>query len=242
MEKCRDTLAEKYRGGGITMKNIPARGGFSLIELIVVMAVGATLLVVSLPFLIEAFSPRVKTSAECLAEDIRFAQNEAVRQGSATVGGGTFRPRKAFIVFDIADNSYSVWRWEDFNGNNVREAGEFSPDLDPAKLGNPANDAPIRTGRLENGVSFRIHSDVTKRACGGTGTPPANPVSFNDEANPPCNGSPCIRFDGKGFIEGINGAAYLTDDNHAYAISTNRAGILTVCRWDEGAANWVTAH
>ncbi len=220
-------------------KNAVARGGFTLIELLVVMAVGATLVVLAVPFLIEAFSPRLKTSAQNLAEDIRFAQNEAVRQGDANPGGGAFRTRKAFVVFDTADDSYSIWRWEDFNGNNAREAGEFSPGLDPAKLGDPANDGPVRTGRLESGVYFRIPSDVTRSACGNSGPVPGSPVTFQTEANPPCNGNPCIRFDGKGFVEGRNGAVYLTDNNHSYAVSANRAGLFSLCTWGDNADNWV---
>jgi len=224
------------------LRKVKRTGGFTLIELMVVMAVGAALVVLAVPFLFEAFSPRLKASAQNLAEDIRFAQNEAVRQGDANPVGGSFRARKAFVVFDTADNTYRIWRWEDFNGNNVREAGEFSPDLDPAKLGNPANDGPVRTGRLDNSVYFRIHGDVTKSACGGSGPAPGSPVSFQTDANPPCNGSPCLRFNGKGFIEGRNGAAYLTDENHSYAISANRAGLFSFCKWDVNTGKWMMSH
>ncbi len=223
-------------------KNAIERGGFTMMELLVVMAAGAVLVILAVPLFFEAFSSRLKTSAQNLAEDLRFAQNEAVRQGDATPGGGTFRTRKVFVVFDVLNNRYSIWRWEDFNGNNVREAGEFSPDLDPAKLGNPSNDGPVRICNLDNGVYFRIHGDVTRNACGSTGPVPGNPVTFLREALLPCNGNPCIRFDGKGFIEGINGAAYLTDENHSYAVSANRAGIFNFCRWDESTGNWVLTH
>lgn len=218
------------------------QSGFSLIELLVVIAVGAALIFLAIPAFFEVFTPRLKSSAQNLAEDVRYARNEAVRQGDANPGGGSFRARKAFIVFDVAGNGYSVWRWEDFNGNNLREAGEFPPDLDPAKSGNPANDAPIRTVRLENGVNFKIQNTVTKSACSGSGPAPGNPVTFSADPNPPCNGNPCIRFNAKGFIEGLNGAAYLTDDRRAYAVSANRAGLIRFCRWDEDAANWVPGH
>ncbi len=213
--------------------------GFTIMELLVVMAVAAVLVVLAVPLFFETFSSRLNTSAQNLAEDMRFAQNEAVRQGDANPDGGTFRARKAFVVFDTDHHTYSVWRWEDANGNNVREAGEFSPDLDPAKLGNPSNDGPVRTGSLDSGVYFRIHGAVTRSACGGDGPAPANPVSFQADGDPPCNGSPCIRFDGKGFIDGRGGGAYLTDDNHSYAISANRAGIFRFCKWDESDGTWV---
>jgi type II secretory pathway pseudopilin PulG len=221
----------------MTLREATRTGGFTLIEVTVVTAVVAALVILAVPLFFEAFSSRLKTSAEKLAEDMRFAQHEAVRQGDANVGVA-FRARKAFVVFDIDNHTYSIWRWEDFNGNNVREAGEFCPDLDPARLGDPAHDGPVRTGRLDNSVYFRIHDDVTRNACEGSGPAPKSPVSFQEEASPPCNGSPCIRFNGKGFIEGRNGAAYLTDDNHSYAVSANRAGLFRFCKWDVDTRNW----
>lgn len=202
------------------------------------MAVSAALMFLAVPSLFEAFSPRLKTSAQNLAEDLRFAQNEAVRQGDAGPGGGAFRSRKAFVVFDISNNRYSIWRWEDSNGNNLREAGEFNPDL----AGIAGSDMPVRTGTLDYGVSFRILSAVTKSACGSSGPAPGSSVTFQDDPKPPCNGSPCIRFNGKGFIEGLNGAAYMTDDNHAYAVSANRAGLIKFCKWDKKTKNWATAR
>lgn len=225
-----------------TVRKVRGTAGVTMVELLVVMAVAAALSVLAVPLFFEAFSSRLKTSAQNLAEDMRFAQHEAVRQGDANAGGGAFRARKAFVVFDIDNHTYSIWRWEDFNGNNVREAGEFCPALDPARLGDPANDGPVRTGRLDNSVHFRIHDDVTKNACEGSGPAPGSPVSFQADAHPPCNGSPCIRFNGKGFIEGRNGAAYLTDDNHSYAVSANRAGLFRFCKWDVDTHNWVMSH
>jgi prepilin-type N-terminal cleavage/methylation domain-containing protein len=237
-----DALNE-LRPGEKNMRTIcKVKEGFTLIELLIVMAVGAALLFLAIPLFSEAFSPRLKTSAQNLAEDMRFAQNEAMRQGDANPAGGAFRMRKAFVVFDIANNTYSIWRWEDFNGNNIRDAGEFHPELNPAGLGNPSNDRPVRTGRLDSGVYFHIREEVTKSACGSSGPAPGSPVSFHTDAHPPCNGNPCIRFDGKGFIEGLNGAAYLTDHDNSYAISANRAGIFSFCRWDADSEKWVMTH
>jgi prepilin-type N-terminal cleavage/methylation domain-containing protein len=212
--------------------------GFSLIELLVVTAIGALLSLLAVPAFFEIFAPRLKSSAHNLAEDLRFAQNEAVRQGDANPRGGSFRERKVFVVFDIADNSYSIWRWEDSNGNNVRDAGEFNPDLG----GNGGGDGPVRTGSLDSRVYFRILPGVTRSACAGSGPAPGNPVSFPTDPNPPCNGNPCIRFNGRGFIEGLNGAAYLSNENDSYAVSANRAGLFSFCRWDKDASKWVPAH
>jgi prepilin-type N-terminal cleavage/methylation domain-containing protein len=214
------------------------KNGFSLIELIFVMAVGAALVFLAVPSFFETFSSRLKTSAQNLSQDMRFAQNEAVRQGDASPGGGSFRTRKVFVVFDVPNNRYSIWRWEDSNGNNMREAGEFNPDLGGAF----GSDKPLRTASLDAGVYFRIHADVSRSACGATGPVPGKAVTFQDDPHLPCSGNPCIRFNGKGFVEGLNGAAYLTDENHSFAVSANRAGLFTFCKWNENANNWVTAH
>lgn len=212
--------------------------GFTLIELLIAMSIGAVLVLLAVPAFFETFGPKLKSSAQNLAEDLRFAQNEAVRQGDAAPGGGSFETRKVFFVFDVANRRYSIWRWEDSNGNNVRDAGEFNPDLGA----NAAGDAPVRTGALDSGVYFRIHAGVTKSACSGSGSAPGRPVSFQADPNPPCNGNPCIRFNGRGFLEGLNGAAYLSNGDDAYAVSANRAGLLSFCKWSTGASNWVTAH
>jgi prepilin-type N-terminal cleavage/methylation domain-containing protein len=218
--------------------NDAKKKGFTLIELLVVMTIGAVLVILAVPAFLATFAPRLKSSAQNLAEDLRFAQNEAVRQGDAGPGGGSFEARKVFFVFDTENNRYSIWRWEDANGNNLREAGEFNPDLG----GDAGGDRPVRTASLDSGVYFRIHSGVTRSACSGSGPAPGSPVSFPPDPNPPCSGNPCIRFNGRGFIEGLNGAAYLSNENDAYAVSANRAGLFSFCRWDKDAMNWTPAH
>jgi prepilin-type N-terminal cleavage/methylation domain-containing protein len=227
-------LAGNFGTGIIAMKT----SGFTLIELLIAISIGAVLVLLAAPAFFEAFAPGLKSSAQNLAADLRFAQNEAVRQGDASPGGGSFRERKVFVVFDIENNRYSAWRWEDSNGNNMRDAGEFNPDLGA----DPAGDAPVRTWALAAGVHFSIHSGVMKSACSGSGPAPGNSVSFQPDPNPPCNGRPCIRFNGRGFMEGLNGAAYLSNGNDAYAVSANRAGLFSSCKWSTGASNWVTAH
>jgi prepilin-type N-terminal cleavage/methylation domain-containing protein len=212
--------------------------GFSLIELLVVMAIGAVLVLLVVPAFFEVFAPRLKSSAQNLTEDLMFAQNEAVRQGDAGPGRGSFEARKVFFVFDVPNRRYSIWRWEDSNGNNLRDAGEFNPDLG----GKAGNDGPVRTTALDSGVYFSIHAGVTKSACGGSGPAPGSPVSFPADPNPPCDGNPCIRFNGRGFIEGLNGAAYLSNGNDAYAVSANRAGLFSFCKWDKGELKWEPAH
>jgi prepilin-type N-terminal cleavage/methylation domain-containing protein len=209
--------------------------GFTLMELIVVMAVVAVLVVVAVPFFFDAFSSRLKTSAQNLAEDLRFAQNEAVRQGESNPAAGTFRARKVFVVFDTATNSYAIWRWEDTNGSNTPNAGEFNPDLG----GVAGSDAPVRTGRLDADVRFTIMSGVNKAACGNGATPPASGVTLPAVATIPCSGKPCIRFDGKGFFENAaaDNAVYLTDDNQSFAIDANRAGLFRFCKWDRDNAS-----
>ncbi len=212
--------------------------GFTLIELLISISVVAVLALFAVPAFLEIFGPRLKSSAQNLAEDLRFAQNEAVRQGDSRPGGGGFRERKVFFVFDVENNRYSIWRWEDSNGNNVREAGEFNPDLG----GSTGSDGPVRTVDLDSGVYFRIHAGVTKSACSGSGPVSGSPVSFPADPNPPCNGNPCIRFNGRGFIEGLNGTAYLSNANDAYAVSANRAGLFSFCKWEKGESKWVPAH
>ena len=255
------------------------KSGFSLIELVVVMGVMALTAAIAGPAIFEALSPesRLKDRTGDLYSDIVFAQNEAVRQGAYNLqivtgggGGSTLRQRRVFFVFE-PPNSYSIWRWEDKDGDNVRDAGEFNPDLDPNGDGTAADDAPVKevevdqAGRFEYGFPTenpyedQCPSGINRTACGDDPGVPSMEITFsmNSCTLPiaPCNDNPeakAIEFDSNGFI-GRNGAVYITNNKYAYAISGNGAGLFYRCMWryvpdnpvtplNEAGCHWIPMH
>ncbi|MCK5506791.1 MAG: prepilin-type N-terminal cleavage/methylation domain-containing protein [Thermodesulfovibrionia bacterium] len=214
------------------------RDGVTLVELVVVVAIIAIVGAVTAPGIYQVLSPegRLKANANNIYSDIIFAQNEAIQQGAYTVSGGTLRQRKVFVVFTGA-NSYSIWRWEDLNGNNVIEAGEF----DPSMAGGA--DAAVKTVTMGDAARlfYSFAADVTRSAC-ENGAAPTLAVTYGEDNLPPCGGN-CrnIEFDANGFADSP-GTIYITNGTYSYALNGNSAGLFDMCRWDKTNNQWIPMH
>lgn len=192
------------------------RKGLTLIEVLVVVFIISVLLSVSIPYMfsyirdLRAFKEAVK-----VYEDLIAAQAYAIKYGGASLSTSSFLvERRIFVVFDGA-SSYKVYLWTDSD-----------------------NDGSPRTEELElllennlNFATFSVAQDIDKSACTNSGSAPSSGVTFQVRSYPPCNGKPCVRFHPYGFVEGLNGAIYMSYNDKAYAISINKAGYIRFCKW-----------
>lgn len=210
--------------------------GISLIELVVVISIVGILAVLGLPPFMEFVSKgRVENEIGMLYENIKWAQTEAEKQGDVAMVNGNLCRRRIFVTIDRNSETYSIWRWQDNNQNGIPEATEFDKDFDTL---NPA-DEPVRREALSK-TTIGFDSSVDKKACNnGNGAPSDGIVNLVDCPNVICNGCQCIRFDGKGFIEGLNGGSiYLTNGKYTAAISLGVAGVIEMCKWN--GSQWVS--
>ncbi len=211
--------------------------GMTLLELMLTITIIAILAAVAVPTIFYNWNREgeVASASRNLLDDLKWAQSEAQKQGNMELSGGQLINRRIFVVFDAPNNTYSVWRWEDEDGDNIPETGELGPTFN-----NPNNDAAIKTEQLDDGVSFGSSADVDKTACNNASGAPSGAIVNLSAAStfPPCSSLPCIQFDSKGFIRGQSGdiVIYLTNNQYNYAITTNGvAGILRMCKWVAGS-------
>ncbi len=197
--------------------------GITLIELLVVITILSILTYLGTSYLFSYLKDlKAFEEANTVYEDLKTAQTYALKYGGSSLVGGNLVDRRIFVVFDTSTDSYSVYLWEDANGNGNPDIGESS----------------LLFSKSLNLVSFSIAQGVSKSACTNSGTAPSSPVTFQTRISPPCNNKPCIKFHPVGFIEGINGAVYMSYRGKAYAVSINKAGYIRFCKW--AGNKWVT--
>jgi prepilin-type N-terminal cleavage/methylation domain-containing protein len=212
--------------------------GITLIELMVVLSIIAILSALAVPPFMDFLSKgKVEDEAGRLFENIKWAQIEAEKQGDVAMVAGVLRRRRIYVAIDENNRRYSVWRWQDTNGNGVTEAGEFDREFDTV---NPV-DEPIRSENLSK-TKIGFGSTVNKKACNNeNGTPSSGLINLLNCPDVICSGCKCIRFDGKGFNDGLNNASiYLTNDRYTSAIIIGVAGTLNMCNWN--GTQWISAQ
>ncbi len=213
--------------------------GVTLVELLVVVAIIGILAIALGSTIFRGYTSEssVRSAARELVADLQLVQNDAAAWGGGTIVNGVLIRRSVYIVFNTATNSYSVWRYQDTNGNNVRDAGEAipAPTIPAAKI-LPNNVAFGLTYKKTDGST----ATVDKGAC-TNGSAPGSPVSFGVQVNTPCNNNNCFEMSSKGFPP-FSGSLYLSNDDAAFAVNINAAGLLRICRWSVEEVQWVDAY
>lgn len=215
------------------------QAGFTLIELLVVIGVMSILLAIGSGVMSRQFRNwNLRNTANKVLEDLRTAQTEAIKRGDyearAASGGQRFIQQNVFVVFNTAAGSYQAVLWQDDDGDGSSDATDGNNYPDAADTYQT-----LFSNALGAGFSFNS-GPATTSAC--TGSSAINPVgsasiTFNTAGYPPCNGSPCIRFDGHGNLANVGAAGgniYITNGQRTYAVNSLRPGFFRMC-WTEGS-------
>jgi len=210
------------------------KNGITLIELIVVLSIISILSLLAVATITD-WQPRYKmeSNASKLLEDIKWSQIEAEKFGNYEIIGGQMRMRRVYFVIEPSERRYRIYRWQDDNGNSVPESGEFGISF-------------IKEVRLDSNIEFSFESNINRIGCSNAlGNPSGGLVNLLNCPASICGSGMCncLRFNGKGFYEGMNGAAiYLTNQRATYALNINRTGIVTMCRWDSNKGQWINVR
>lgn len=189
----------------------------TLVELLVVLALLGILLAVGGWGSAELLQ-RWQTwrGAQQVLEDCREAQAHAERSGGYVLQGGALVTARSFLVFEPERRRYSLFDWQDVDGDGTPEEGESSR---------------IWSRELPPEVRFGWGPGVDRKACSNqAGTPPAA-ITFGTAGYAPCNGRPCLKFDQQGFSSMGPGAIYLVDGTQSFALTATRPGHFTMCTW-----------
>lgn len=209
------------------------RTGFTLIEMLVAVAIFAIIAAMASPMLTGWLrKSRLSADAGNLYDDLKWAQTQAIKTGSTDIVAdenddkiGRIVKQRVYFAVKASDNTYRVVRWQDENGDNIRDASEFTL---------------LRQGQLTT-AQFGLLASIDKKGCSNNAGAPANSiVNFsNCPQTDLLTGYSCTRFDGKGFLTEAtqNPALYMTDGEGSFAVSINLAGIVKFCRWN--GTSWV---
>ncbi|MBI5076069.1 MAG: type II secretion system protein [Nitrospirae bacterium] len=228
------------------------QAGLTLIEILVVFSIIALLVAVLGGTLFEGVTSetRISAAAREVMADLHFAQRDAASQGGSVIirdddvpappseSVGRIRRRWEYVVFDTTNNLYSIWRYQDTDGDNIKEPDEVSP----------APGFPPTKTLLHNvgfGLTYKTSDGATatvgKSACGNGAGIPSSPVSFGTMAAPPCYGKKCMKMTSDG-VPSFTGTLYLSNNTEAYAVNINAAGLVRLCKWSEDYLKWVDAR
>jgi type IV fimbrial biogenesis protein FimT len=148
-------------------KNRQTMGGFTLVELMVTLAIGAILLTQAVPsFMTTIKNNRLTTYTNDLVSDINLARSEAVKRGTRVVLCRSADPSLATPVCGGTNNTWSTgWLvFADANGDGIFDAGETL-----IRVGLPVEGATTVITNATSDSNLEYNPDGTTNAGGGTG-------------------------------------------------------------------------
>jgi prepilin-type N-terminal cleavage/methylation domain-containing protein len=211
-------MTSKRQRSGLVLGGVRLSHGFSLLELLMVIAMVGTLVCLATlggKHLVRDW--QLKRAGHQLLEDLKAVQGKAERSGSVSMSNGSLVTQRVFLVFEPETLSYSVYLWQDHDGNGVTEAEESRQ---------------LWKKSLPPQVSFGWRPGIDRRACSNVNSSPGDAISFARPAYAPCNNQPCIKFDQQGFSLLGPGAIYLKNGEQTLAITGTRPGHFTMCEWN----------
>jgi prepilin-type N-terminal cleavage/methylation domain-containing protein len=188
--------------------------GFSLVEVLATLAIGATMLLVAIPSAQGLYANvRIHTAGQEAAMTFRMARMTAIATG-----------RGAAVRIEILPSGYRLAIYRDGNGNGVLTK-DILKGIDPPSKGSHGWDrGDVRIGILQ-GIRVPDPSSPSKPLAGV-----GDPVRFNKSDI--CSFSP--------LGECTPGSLYLTDGRSRMAVVRvyNRTGRIRVLYYTAGARRW----
>ena len=188
--------------------------GFSLVESLAVLAIGASVLLIAIPSAQGLYSSvRIRTAGQEAAMTFRVARMTAIKTG-----------REAAVRVEIFPAGYRLGVYSDGNGNGVLTREILSGKDKPAPGSHGWDRGDVRIGLL-HGVRIPDPSSPSKPLTGID-----DPVRFNRSNI--CSFSP--------LGECTPGSLYLTDGRSRMAVVRvyNRTGRIRVLYYTAGARRW----
>jgi len=184
-------LSLTHPGKGLRRQNGSAvvwfRGGFTIIEILIVVVILAVVAMTAIPMISSAASIQVRSAASMIAADLEYAKSLAISKGASfsVVFDTVTDSYKIVVVFDTVTDSYKIVKIVDGEGETishpVKKGFDYVVDLQDEGLerveissADFGGDCQVRFDYLGSPYNG---GDVVVRAAGDTVTISVEPVT-----------------------------------------------------------------
>jgi prepilin-type N-terminal cleavage/methylation domain-containing protein len=209
------------------------KGGFTLIELVVVVGIVAALILVAMPAVLNVnASQRIKADARSVADLLMLARGEAIRTGTQHVVYLGADPA-AVQPTDGSGDAVRMAVISDDDGDCRIDGGEAiewiaAEDGVVTGVTNASSDAPNDTGAGNRSTGSTFTDTGATARDWLLFRPDGIPVVFTGATD--CGAQTATGSGG--------GAIYLTNGDRDYAVTLSPIGGIRVHAWQQGANQW----